>query len=428
MVQVENLEQKNMVKLTIEVSAEELEKGMDAAFKKNKNSFNVPGFRKGKVTRQIVEKLYGPQVFYNDAVNEVINSTYPAAVEESKVDVVSQPELDVVQLEKGKSVIYTAVVAVRPEVTLGQYKDVEIEKINAEVTDEDIDADIQRTREQNSRMISVTDRAVAMDDTAIIDFEGFVDGVAFAGGKGENHSLVIGSHSFIDTFEDQLIGKNVGDKVDVNVTFPEDYHSAELKGKAALFKVEIKEIKTKELPEVDDEFAQDVSEFDTLEEYKADVRKKLEESKKSAASREKQTKLLEKIVAACQMDVPEAMIQTEVRRMADDFAQRLSMQGMSIEQYFQYTGLTYDAMFDEMKPEAEKRVKNTLVLDAIVKAEGITASDEDVQAKLEEMASMYKMEVAKLKELMPEDVEEQIKSDVTTEKALKLITDSAKEI
>lgn len=428
MVQVENLEQKNMVKLIIEVSAEEFEKGLQTSFNKNKNKFNVPGFRKGKVTRQIIEKMYGPQALYEDAVNAILPDAYAAAADESGLDIVSQPEIDVTQIEKGKSLIFTATVAVKPEVALGQYKDVEIAKADTTVTDEDVAAELDRAREQNARTVTVEGRAVENGDTAIIDFEGFVDGDAFEGGKGENYSLVIGSHSFIDNFEEQLIGRNVNDEVEVNVTFPEDYHAENLKGKPAMFKVTVKEIKTKELPQLDDEFAQDVSEFDTLDEYKADVKKNLEERKIKNAEREKESKVVEKIVENSQMDIPEAMVQTEVRRMAEDFAQRLSSQGMSIEQYFQYTGLTADKLFDDMKPEAERRIKNRLVLEAVVKAENITVSDEDFEEELKKMAEMYKMELDKIKELMDQETSEQVRKDIAVEKAVKFVVDAAKEM
>lgn len=428
MVQVDKLEQKNMVRLTIEVSAEEFEKGLQAAFNKNKNKFNVPGFRKGKVPRQVIEKMYGPQTLYEDAVNAILPDAYAAAADESGLEIVSRPEIDVTQIEKGKSLIFTATVAVKPEVTLGQYKDVEVDRADTTVTDEDVAAEIDRAREQNSRTVTVEGRPVASGDTAIIDFEGFVDGVAFEGGKGENYSLVIGSHSFIDNFEDQLIGRNTNDEVEVNVTFPQDYHAENLKGKPAMFKVTVKEIKTKELPELNDEFAQDVSEFDTLDEYREDVRKSLTERKVKDAQREKENKVVEKIVEGSRMDVPEAMVQTEVRRMAEDFAQRLSAQGMSIEQYFQYTGLTSDKLFDDMKPEAEKRIKNRLVLEAVVKAENITVNDEDFEEELKKMAEMYKMGIDKMKELMDEETSEQIREDIAVEKAVKFVVDAAKEM
>ena len=426
--QVENLEEKNMVKLTIEVSAEEFEQGMQQAYLKNKSKMSVPGFRKGKVPRQMLEKMYGPSMFYEDAANALIPDAYAKAAEESKLDIVSQSEIDVTQIEKGKPFIFTATVAVKPEVTLGEYKGVEVEKVNVDVTDEEVAAEIDKAREQNSRTITVEGRPVADKDIAVIDFEGFVDGEAFEGGKGENYSLTIGSHSFIDTFEDQLVGKNVGEEVEVNVTFPEDYHAENLKGKPAMFKVVIKEIKAKELPELDDEFAQDVSEFDTLDEYKADVKKNLIEKRAKNAEREKEAKAVEKAVENASFDVPEAMIQYQVRQMAEEFAQRMASQGISIEQYMQYTGMTADRLFDDMRPEAERRVKNGLVLEAIVKAENIEVSDADLEEELKSMASMYQMDVEKIKEMVDEAATEQIKKDIAIQKAVKLVADSAKEI
>jgi len=426
--QVENLEEKNMVKLTITVSAEEFEKGMQKAYEKNKNKMNIPGFRKGKATRQVLEKMYGPSVFYEDAANAVIPDAYAKAAEESKLDIVSQPEIDVTQIEKGKEFIFTATVAVKPEVKLGEYKGVEIEKVSVDVTDEEVAAEIDKAREQNSRTVTVEDRPVADKDIAVIDFDGYVDGEAFEGGKGENYSLTIGSHSFIDTFEEQLIGKNVGDEVEVNVTFPEDYHAENLKGKPAMFKVVIKEIKAKELPELDDEFAQDVSEFDTLEEYKADVKKNLIERRTKNAEHEKEAKAVEKAVENASFDVPEPMIQYQVRQMAEEFAQRMAQQGLSIEQYMQYTGMTPDKLFDDMRPEAEKRVKNGLVLEAIVKAEKIEATEADFEEELKNMASMYQMDVEKIKELVDDAAAEQIKKDIAINKAVKLVAEAAKEV
>lgn len=426
--QVENLEEKNMVKLTISVSAEEFEKGMQKAYEKNKSKMNVPGFRKGKVPRQMLEKMYGPSVFYEDAANALIPDAYAGAAEESKLDIVSQPEINVTQIEKGKEFIFTATVAVKPEVKLGEYKGVEIEKVSVDVTDEEVAAELDRAREQNSRTVTVEGRPVADKDVAVIDFDGYVDGVAFEGGKGENYSLTIGSHSFIDTFEDQLIGKNVGEEVEVNVTFPEDYHAQELKGKPAMFKVVIKEIKAKELPELDDEFAQDVSEFDTLEEYKEDVKKNLIERREKNAEREKEARAVEKAVENAEFDVPEAMIQYQVRQMAEEFAQRMAQQGMSIEQYMQYTGMTPDKLFDDMRPEAEKRVKNGLVLEAIAAAEKIEATDEDFEEELKNMASMYQMDVEKIKELLDDATTEQMKKDIAINKAVKLVAKEAKEV
>ncbi len=426
--QVENLEEKNMVKLTITVSAEEFEKGMQKAYEKNKNKMNIPGFRKGKATRQVLEKMYGPSVFYEDAANAVIPDAYAKAADESKLDIVSQPEIDVTQIEKGKEFIFTATVAVKPEVKLGEYKGVEIEKVSVDVTDEEVAAEIDKAREQNSRTVTVEDRPVADKDIAVIDFDGYVDGVAFEGGKGENYSLTIGSHSFIDTFEEQLIGKNVGDEAEVNVTFPEDYHAENLKGKPAMFKVVIKEIKAKELPELDDEFAQDVSEFDTLEEYKADVKKNLIERRTKNAEHEKEAKAVEKAVENASFDVPEPMIQYQVRQMAEEFAQRMAQQGLSIEQYMQYTGMTPDKLFDDMRPEAEKRVKNGLVLEAIVEAEKIEATEADFEEELKNMASMYQMDVEKIKELVDDAAAEQIKKDIAINKAVKLVAEAAKEV
>ncbi len=426
--QVENLEEKNMVKLTIEVSAEEFEKGMQQAYLKNKSKMTVPGFRKGKVPRQMLEKMYGPSIFYEDAANSIIPDAYSKAADESGLEIVSQPEIDVTQIEKGKSFIFTAKVAVKPEVTLGEYKGVEIAKINVEVTDEEVAAELDRAREQNSRTVTVEGRAAADKDIVSIDFDGYVNGEQFEGGKSENYSLTIGSHTFIDTFEDQIIGKNVGDEFDVNVTFPEDYHAENLKGKPAVFKVKLNEIKTKELPELDDEFAQDVSEFDTLEEYKADVKKNLIDKRTKSAEREKEAAAVEKAVENASLDVPEAMIQYQVRQMADEFAQRISSQGVSFEQYMQYTGMTADKLFDDMKPEAEKRVKNGLVLEAIVKAENIEVSEAEFEEELKNMASMYQMEVDKVKELVDDASAEQIKKDIALQKAVKLVAGAAKEV
>jgi trigger factor len=426
--QVENLEEKNMVKLTIEVSAEEFEKGMQQAYLKNKSKMTVPGFRKGKVPRQMLEKMYGPSIFYEDAANSIIPDAYSKAADESGLEIVSQPEIDVTQIEKGKSFIFTAKVAVKPEVTLGEYKGVEIAKINVEVTDEEVAAELDRAREQNSRTVTVEGRAAADKDIVSIDFDGYVNGEQFEGGKSENYSLTIGSHTFIDTFEDQIIGKNVGDEFDVNVTFPEDYHAENLKGKPAVFKVKLNEIKTKELPELDDEFAQDVSEFDTLEEYKADVKKNLIDKRTKSAEREKEAAAVEKAVENASLDVPEAMIQYQVRQMADEFAQRISSQGVSFEQYMQYTGMTADKLFDDMKPEAEKRVKNGLVLEAIVKAENIEVSEDEFEEELKNMASMYQMEVDKVKELVDDASAEQIKKDIALQKAVKLVAGAAKEV
>jgi trigger factor len=425
--QVEKLE-KNMVKLTIEATAQEFEAAIQKAYVKNKGKINVQGFRKGKAPRAIIEKLYGPSIFYEDAANIVIPDAYDKAAEESGLDIVSRPEVDVVQIEKGKSFIFTAEVAVKPEVTLGDYKGIEVEKTPFEVSEEEITAEIDKVRDQNSRVITVEDRPVADKDMTVIDFEGFVDGVPFEGGKAEDYSLTIGSHSFIDTFEEQLIGKAIGEEAEINVTFPEEYHAAELAGKPALFKVKIKEIKAKELPELDDEFAQDVSEFDTLEEYKADVKATLLEKKEKEAKTAKEDKVVEKIIENATMEVPDAMIETQVRQMADDFAQRIQSQGLTIEQYFQFTGLDSAKLFDQMRPQAVKRIQSRLVLEAVVKAENITVADEDVEKELTQMAETYKMELDKLKELISDKEKEQIVMDMAVQKAVDLIVLAAVEV
>lgn len=425
-VQVENLE-KNMAKLTIEVSAEELEKAIQAAYMKQKGKISLPGFRKGKVPRHMIEKMYGVEIFFEDAANALISQEYPKAVDESGIDIVSQPSIDITQLEKEKPFIFTAEVAVKPEVTLGKYMGVQVTKIDTSVTEEEVAAEIDRERESNARMITVEGRAVADGDTAVIDYEGFVDGTAFEGGKGENHSLVIGSHSFIDTFEEQLIGKNTGDEVEVNVTFPEDYHAEELAGKPALFKVKINEIKAKELPELDDEFAQDVSEFDTLAEYKESVEKKLAERKEADAKCTKEDEAIQKIIDKSKMEIPDAMVDTQTRSMVDDFANRIAQQGLSMEQYMQFTGMTVEQMMEQMKPEALKRIQSSLVLEAIAKEENIEVSDEDVDAELDKMAEMYGMEADKLKEYMGDNEKESMKKDLAIQKAVDLIMENVKE-
>ena len=425
-VQVENLE-KNMAKLTIEVSAEEVEKAIQAAYLKEKGKISIPGFRKGKVPRNMIEKMYGAAVFYEDAANTLIQENYPSAVEESGVDIVSRPTIDVVQIESGKPFIFTAEVAVRPEVKLGKYLGVQVTKIDTSVSDEEVAEALEKERNNNARTVSVTDRAVAMGDTAVIDFEGFVDGVAFEGGKGENHSLEIGSHSFIDTFEDQLVGKNVGDEVDVNVTFPEQYHAADLAGKPALFKVKINEVKAKELPELDDEFAQDVSEFDTLAEYKEDVKKRLVEQKENEAKRTKEDEAIQKIIDKSTMEIPEAMIQTQCENMVNDFAQRIAQSGLSMEQYMQFSGLTVDKLMEQVRPEAETRIKSSLVLEQIAKEENIEVSDADIDAEVEKMAATYGMEADKLKEYMGDAEKESMKRDLAVTKAVDLIMENVKE-
>ena len=425
-VQVENLEH-NMAKLTIEVSAEELEKALDSAYNKQKKSISIPGFRKGKVPRAMIEKMYGAGVFYEDAANELMQKSYPEAIDESGVDIVSRPSVEVVQIEKGKPFIYTAEVAVKPEVELGKYKGVTVTKIDTSVSDDEVAEALEQERNKNARDVSVTDRAIQEGDTAVIDFEGFVDGVAFEGGKGENHPLEIGSHSFIDTFEDQLVGKNAGDEVEVNVTFPEQYQAAELAGKPAMFKVKINEVKAKELPELDDEFAQDVSEFDTLAEYKEDLKKQLVEKKEVEAKKTKEDEAIQKIIDKSKMDIPEAMIETQCESMVEEFAQRIAQSGLSMEQYLQFSGMTVDQLKEQVRPEATTRIQSSLVLEQIAKEENIEISDEEVDAKVEKMAAAYGMEADKLKEYMGEAEKKSMKSDLAITKAVELIMENVKE-
>ena len=425
-VQVENLE-KNMAKLTIEVSADKVEKAIQAAYLKEKSKISLPGFRKGKVPRQMIEKRYGAAIFYEDAANRLIQENYGPAVDESGVDVVSRPTIDITQIEKGQPFIFTAEVAVKPEVKLGKYMGVTVTKIDTSVSDEEVDAAVEEERNHNARTVTVQDRAIQDGDTAVIDFEGFVDGVAFEGGKAENHSLVIGSHSFIDTFEEQLIGKNTGDETEVNVTFPEEYQAEELAGKPALFKVKIHEIKVKELPELDDEFAQDVSEFDTLAEYREDVRKKLGETKEEEARRTKEDEAIKKIVDKSSMEIPEAMIETQVEVMVEEFAQRISQQGLSFEQYMQFSGMTMAKMKEQVKPEALSRIQSSLVLEEIAKAEDIQVSDEDVAAEIEKMAKAYGMEAEKVSEFLGDAQKESMKKDISVQKAVKLVMENVKE-
>ncbi len=424
--QVEKLEG-NMAKLTIEASAEDFEEAVEKAYQKNKNKLSVPGFRKGKVPRKMIEQMYGKEVFYEDAANLVIPSAYAKAVDECTEDIVSQPSIDIVQVEAGKPFIFTAEVALKPEVTLGKYKGVEVEKADTSVTDEEIDAAIEQERENNARTVSIEDRAVKDGDMTILDFEGFVDGVAFEGGKSENYPLTIGSNTFIPGFEEQLIGAELNKEVEVNVTFPEDYQSEELAGKPAVFKCTIKEIKEKELPELDDEFASEVSEFETLAEYREDVKKNLTEKKESDAKNEKEDKVVEAIIADAKMDIPEAMLTTQQRQMADDFAQRIQMQGISLDQYFQFTGLTKEAFLEQLKPQAQKRIQSRLVLEAVAKAENIEASEDEYKDEIKKMAEAYQMEEDKITEMIGEFEEKSIKEDICVRKAADFVVDNAVE-
>lgn len=424
--QVEKLE-KNMAKLTIEVGADRLDKAIESAYQKQKGKISIPGFRKGKVPRQIVEKMYGKEVFYEDAANMLIQEVYAEALDECEEDIVSSPKIDVTQIEAGKPFIFTAEVALKPEVKLGEYKGVKVEKADTTVTDEEVNEVIEKERESNARNIAVEDRAVKDGDMTVLDFEGFVDGVAFEGGKGENYPLTIGSGAFIPGFEEQLIGAEIGKEVEVNVTFPEDYQAEELKGKAAVFKCTVKEIKEKELPELDDEFASEVSEFETLAEYKEDVKKNLEEKKAKEAKENKEREAVEAVVDLSEMDIPEAMIETQQRQMVDEFAQRITMQGLSMEQYFQFTGTNYQQMIENVKPQAEKRIQSRLVLEAIAAAENIEVSDEEFDKEIETMAEVYQMDASKVKEMLGEKEMKNIRQDLAVRKAAEFVAENAKE-
>ncbi len=425
-VQVEKLE-KSMAKLTITVEAAKFDAAVDSAYQKNKGKIALPGFRKGKAPRAMIEKMYGTGVFFEDAANELIPEAYETAAKESELEIVAQPEIEVTQMDKGTDFIFTATVAIKPEVTLGDYKGIEVEKKEAEVSEEEITAEIDKAREANSRLITIEDRATEDGDTVIIDFDGYVDGKQFEGGYAEDYTLVLGSHSFIDNFEDQLVGKNLGEDVEVNVTFPEEYHVDELKGKPALFKVKIKEIQKKELPELDDDFAQDVSDFDTLDEYKADVEKKILENKENQIKREQEDQIIEKIIENAQMEIPQQMITAQTRQMTQEFAQRLQSQGLSLEQYMKFTGLTPQKMMEDLEPQALKRIQSRLVLEAVVAAENIEASDEEIDKELENMASMYQMEIDKLKELIGDDEKKQIGMDLAVQKAVEFVVKEAVE-
>lgn len=424
--QVEKLE-KNMAKLTVEVSAEDLEKAIEKAYQKQKKQISIPGFRKGKVPRQMVEKMYGREVFYEDAANELIPDAYDKALEDCEEDIVSSPRIEVTQIEAGKPFIFTATVALKPEVTLGEYKGVKIGKIDREVTEDEVMAQINAERDNNARNITVEDRPVKDGDMTVIDFEGFVDGAAFEGGKGENYPLTIGSGAFIPGFEEQLVGAEIGKEVEVKVTFPEDYQAEELQGKEAVFKCTVHEIKEKEVPELDDEFASEVSEFETLAEYKEDVRKNLEEKKAKDAETTRENKAVQAAVEASEMEIPEPMLETQQRQMVDEFAQRITMQGMSMEQYMQFTGATYEKLVEQVKPQAEERIKSRLVLEAIARAEKIEATEEEYEDELKTMADVYQMEVDKVKELMGEREKKNILLDLAVRKAAEFVAQNAVE-
>lgn len=423
--QVEKLEH-NMAKLTIEVPAEELEKALETAYQKNKNKISVPGFRKGKVPRNMIEKMYGPAIFYEDAANELIPDAYEKALDECEEEIVSAPKIDVTQIEKGKDFIFTAEVAVKPEVTLGKYKGIKVDEADLAVTEEEINAQIEKERENSARTISVEDRPVKDGDITTLDFEGFVDGVAFEGGKGTDYPLTIGSGSFIPGFEEQLIGAELNKEVEVNVTFPEDYHAKDLAGKPATFKCKIKDIKEKELPELDDEFASEVSAFDTMAEYKEDVKKSLEMKKADAAKIAKEEAVIDAVIEDAKMDIPDAMVETEQRQIIEEFSQRMRMQGLTMEQYMQFTGMTPQALMDQTKPQALKRIQSRLVLEAVAKAEDLKASEEDYAAEIKDMSEKYQMEEDKIKEMLGEKGKKQVEEDLVIRKAVDFLVDNAK--
>lgn len=424
-VKVEKLE-KSMAKLTVEVSAEEFEAAIEKAYHKNKNKMSVPGFRKGKVPRPMIEKMYGKEVFYEDAANFIIPSAYEKAYEECGEEIVSSPSVDVVQMEAGKPFIFTATVALKPEIKLGKYKGVKIDKIDLTVSDDEVNAVIQKERENSARTISV-ERPVKDKDETVIDFEGFVDGVAFAGGKGENYPLTIGSGAFIPGFEEQLIGAEIGKEVEVKVTFPEDYHADDLKGKAAVFKCTVKEVKEKELPELDDEFASEVSEYETFEEYKAATLKNLQDKKAADAKSKKEDAVIEAIVKASEIEIPGPMLDTEKRRMLDDFQQNIRSQGLSIEQYFKFTGLDAEKLMAQVEPGAKKRIESRLVLENIAKAENITVDEADVEKEIARMAESYKVDVEKIKDYLGESGKKDVHNDLAIRKALDFVVENAKE-
>ena len=424
-VQVEKLE-KNMAKLTIEVDAAQFEDAMKKAFNKNKNKFNIPGFRKGKAPRAMIEKMYGEGIFYEDAADEAINATCMQAMDESGLEIVSRPEVAVEQIGKDKPFIYTALVAVRPEVILGEYKGIEVEKADASVTAEDVEAELKKVQEQNARLLNVEDRPVADGDKTVIDFEGFVDGKPFDGGKAEDYDLTIGSHSFIDTFEEQLIGRNIGEECEVNVTFPEEYHAPELAGKPATFKVTVKEIKVKELPALDDEFAGEVSEFETMDEYKKDIEAKILERKQKEAATENENRVVDKVAANASLEIPDKMVESQIDNMVQDTARRMQGQGLSMDMYMKYTGMTMDSMGDQMRPQALKRIQTRLVLEEVVKAENIQVPDERLDEEIAKMAAAYQMESDKLKEYMSDRDKEQMKEDLAVQEAVDFLVAEAK--
>lgn len=418
--------EKNLIKLTFEVSTEDFGAAMTKAYAKNAKKYSVPGFRKGKVPRAVIEKYYTEAVFYDDAINEVLPTAYEAALKEAGIEPAARPEIDVEEIKKGEPVVFTALVTTKPEVELGVYEGIKVKKVEHNVSDEDVDAEIAKAQARNARLVPVEDRKTASGDIVTIDFEGSVDGVVFDGGTAQGYELELGSNSFIPGFEDQLIDKNAGDDVDVNVTFPEQYHSADLAGKPALFKVKIHEVKVKELPELDDDFASEVSEFETMDEYKKSVRERLEKAACEKVKTETENAVVDAVVEACKVEIPDAMINEQTDRMVQDFAQRLSYQGLDMNSYMQYTGSTIESMKESLKPEAEKQIKTTLVLEAIAKAEGIDITDEEVSDKIVEMAKQYNMEPEKLRELMQDAEIANLKEELAMNKAIDMLVNKAK--
>lgn len=425
--QVEKLDN-NMAKLTIEVSAEKLEKAIEEAYQKNKNRINIPGFRKGKAPRKMIEQMYGKDVFCEDAANALIPDAYEEALEECTEKIVSSPKVDVVQLEAGKPFIFTAEVALKPEVTLGKYKGVKVDKFDVDVTDEEVNAEIDQERQKNSRIVEVTDRAVKEGDIATIDFEGFVDGVAFEGGKGTDYPLTIGSHTFIPGFEEELVGAKIEEETDVNVTFPEDYQAVELAGKAAVFKCTVKKLQERLLPELNDDFVSEVSdESDTVEEYKEEIKKKISDRKTSNAKNAKEDAVIEAIIADAKMDIPDAMLDTQQRQMVQEYAQRLQSQGLSMDQYMQFTGTTAQMLLEQVKPQALKRIQSRLVMEAVAAAENIKPSEEEIEEEIKTMSEVYQMEPDKVKELLGENGMKQVVEDLAVRKAVDFAVENAKE-
>lgn len=417
--------EKNLVKLTFEVSAEDFKNATNKVYAKNAKKFNIPGFRKGKAPKAIVEKYYTEAVFYDEAINLVLPEAYEAAVKESGVEPVARPEIDVEEIKAGEPVVFTALITTKPEVKLGEYKGIEVEKIDYTVTDEDVQKDIEATQNKNARLVSVDDKKIENGDIAVIDFEGFVDDVAFEGGKGEDYDLEIGSGTFIPGFEEQLVGAKADDKVDVKVTFPEEYHAENLAGKEAVFKVTVKEVKVRELPELDDDFASEVSEFETMEQYKADVKAKLEKAAEDKAKAETENAVVEKAIANAEFDIPDAMLEAQIDNIVRDFEQRLSYQGMNIDMYLQYTGQTSEAFRAQFADQAKKQVEGSLVLEAIQKQEGIEAGPEETELYLVDMSKKYNMELDKLKELLGEAELENIKKEISLQKTVEMLVNNA---